>query len=76
MRAEALAPERPENQVFLAFINRTMSPRTLSHAELDAMAEQANAMNEFNRQMMQTRGQPQPGASPVMPPTPPVTFKP
>lgn len=76
LRAEALAPQRPENQVSLALINRTMSPRTLSHAELDAMAEQANAMNQRNRQMMQTRGQPQPGASPGMTLTPPVTFKP
>ena len=36
--AAALAPELCENQVFLALMNRTMSPPTLSHAELDAMA--------------------------------------
>jgi hypothetical protein len=76
LQAQALVPQWPENQVFLALINRKMAPRPISRAEQDAMADYANAMNQFNRQMMQTRGQPQPEVSPVMPPAPPVTFKP
>jgi hypothetical protein len=75
-QAQALAPNRPENQVFLASMDRTMAPRTFSHAELDAMADYANRLNEYNRQIMQTRGQVQAGASPVMPPAPPISPKP
>jgi len=75
LQAQALAPQWPENQVFLAMINRTMSSRPVSHAELDAIADYANRLNEFNRQMMQTRGQAQPAASPAMPPMPPITVR-
>jgi len=42
----------------------------------DTMADYANRMNEFNRQMMETRGQAQPAAALAMPPTPPVNFNP
>jgi hypothetical protein len=75
-QAQARTPSRPENQVFLASMDRAMAPRTFSHAELDAMADYGNRLNEYNRQIMQTRGQVQAGASPVMPPALPISAKP
>jgi hypothetical protein len=75
-QAQALAPSRPENRVFLASMDRATGPRMFSHAELDAMADYANRVNGYNREMMQTRAQAQVGVPPVMRPAPPTTVKP
>jgi len=39
LQAQALALKRPENAVFLAMMSRTMSPRSISRAEQDAMID-------------------------------------
>ncbi len=72
LQAQDLAPRLPENGVLLELINRQMVRRIPSHAELDALADYARALNEHNRQSMQSQGIPQAGVAPSIPPLPPV----
>jgi len=70
-QVQALAPRLSESQVFPASDGHERR-RTFSNAELDAMADYANRVNEFNSPSMQL----QPGLSQPLSPTPPMVTEP
>ncbi len=76
LAAQALTPQWPEHDLFLAALQPMPMPSPgFSHAEQDAMAEYAEALNRYNREINQMGREPGQPINPMLPPTPPVTIK-